>query len=75
MNNYSKIQKICRHGGLHCIEVTNETLSKRQEFEKKAVIVEGNPIKISDVLMDGLKEAPLKYEKGFTYPCFELITL
>ena len=48
---------------------------KLQEFEKKDVIVEGNPIKISDVLMDGLKEAPLKYEKGFTYPCFELITL
>ena len=40
---------------------------------KEDVYVNGEPIKINEVLMNGLKSAPSRFEKGSEYPSFQLI--
>lgn len=43
-----------------------------QKKEKQDVIVDGSPVKINEVLMNALKLAPDKYEKGADYPSFKI---
>ena len=40
--------------------------------EKSNVTVGGSVVKIDEVLMDKLKEAPVKYAPGSEYPCFNI---
>lgn len=40
---------------------------------KSDVIINGRPIKINEILMNGLKDAYGKYPQGSEYPSFELI--
>lgn len=44
-----------------------------QNVKNDDVVINGAPIKINEVLMNGLKEAAEKYPKGMQYPEFELI--
>ena len=46
-----------------------------QKVEKKDVIEKDSKVKINEVLMNALKQAPYKYEKGSEYPQFELTTI
>ena len=41
-----------------------------QQKNKQNVIINGAPVKINEVLMNGLKTAPQKYEQGSDYPSF-----
>ncbi len=43
-----------------------------QSEVKRDVIINNSPVKINEVLINGLKEAPLKYKKGSSYPQFEI---
>ena len=49
-----------------------ETLQKAVKSE---VLADGNPVKINEVLLNGLIEAPKKYVSGAEYPYFELVEL
>lgn len=45
-----------------------------QNAEKTdALNILGEPLRINDVLLDGLKEAPKKYGMGSSYPCYEIV--
>ncbi|MCR5265533.1 MAG: 5'-nucleotidase C-terminal domain-containing protein [Cyanobacteria bacterium RUI128] len=43
-----------------------------QQREKQDVVIDGTSVKINEVLMNGLKSAPEKYEKGADYPSFKI---
>lgn len=45
------------------------------EAEKSDVVKNGKPVRINEVLMDGLKQAVYKYEKGSDYPKFDLVDI
>lgn len=44
-----------------------------QNAVKKDVLIDGNPAKINEVLLNGLIQAPKKYPAGSDYPSFELL--
>lgn len=43
-----------------------------QQKEKQNVIINNEPIKINEVLLNALKAAPQRYEKGSDYPSFKI---
>lgn len=45
-----------------------------KNLDKKTVLKDGEPLKINEVLMDGLKSASETYEKGSEYPSYEIIS-
>ena len=44
-----------------------------QNAVKKEVLTDGNPVRINEVLLNGLIQAPKKYLAGSDYPSFELL--
>ena len=44
-----------------------------QNAVKKEVLTDGNPVRINEVLLNGLTQAPKKYLAGSDYPSFELL--
>ena len=46
-----------------------------QEAPKNDILVNGEPVKINEVLMNGLKKAPEIYDAGTEYPQFSLVEM
>lgn len=57
------------------IAMGGQGFSTLQALEKESVMKNGKEVKINEVLTDALKEAPLKYQPGDSYPQFELTDL